>query len=132
MSRDKIKIVLVEDEPEIINLYTLKLKEAGFDVTHVIDGREVSSVVKKVNPDLILLDLVIPHLDGYQVLSVLRQDPETKDYLVYAWSNLTQKKEIDQAKKLGVNGYLIKSDFTPSILADKIREILGNKKKNKN
>lgn len=117
-------ILIVEDEPELAEMFSLGLKEAGFETVILSDGSGVLAEIKKRRPVLILLDLVMPNMDGYEVLKEIKGKTKAK---VYVWSNLTREEEIKEAKKLGADGYLIKSDFTPKKLAEKIKEILNHK-----
>ncbi|MEK7168044.1 MAG: response regulator [Patescibacteria group bacterium] len=120
----KHKILIVEDEPELAEMFSLGLRDAGFEVLVLNDGLGVAVKIKEAKPDLVLLDLVMPNMNGYEVLK------ETKDKTncaIYVWSNLTQSREIKEAKKLGADGYLIKSDFTPKGLVEKVKEILNHK-----
>lgn len=119
------KIVLVEDEPELAEMFSSILTYSGFkQVFHAIDGKSAIDLIGKVKPDLVLLDLVIPDVDGYEVLKKIKSDPKLSKSLVYVWSNLTQKDEVEKAKKLGADGYLVKSDYTPNKLAEKVKDIL--------
>ena len=122
--------MLAEDEPDLMEIFSLKLKTSGFNLLTAGNGQTVLDLVKKEKPTLVLLDLVMPDMDGYAVLAELKKDKNLKGKtLVYVWSNLTQKSEIDKAHKLGADGYLIKSSFTPSKLAEKVTEILTSIKK---
>lgn len=120
----KYKILLIEDEPDLADLFSAALKKSGFTVEVIMDGANALSLIKKVKPDLVLLDLIIPKKDGYEVLKEIKCDKTTSKTLIYVFSNLTQKAEIDRAMKLGAKEYLIKSDYTPSKLVEKINEIL--------
>ena len=91
------------------------------------DGANTLSAVKKIKPDLVLLDLIIPKKDGYEVLGEIKADKVASKTMIYVFSNLTQKAEIDRAMKLGAKNYLIKSDYTPAKLAQKIKDILAIK-----
>lgn len=117
-------ILLVEDEKDIAQMFSLLLKENGFKVTIAENGLVALKKIKEEKPNLVLLDLVIPEIDGYQILREVKSDSALKNILIYVFSNLTQDKEIEGAKKLGADGYLIKSDYTPKKLVEKIKEIL--------
>lgn len=119
----KYKILLIEDEPDLIDLFSTSLTNAGFQVEIMKDGTNALDTVKKIKPDLVLLDLIMPKKDGYEVLKEIKCDKATSKTLIYVFSNLTQKDEIDKAMKLGAKDYLVKSDYTPSKLIDKINEI---------
>ena len=118
------KILLIEDEPDLIELFGSSLKSAGFQVESIESGEEALATIKEIKPDLVLLDLIIPKKDGYEVLREIKCDQAIKNTLVYVFSNLTQKPEIEKALKLGAKDYLIKSDYTPSKLVEKINQII--------
>ncbi|MFA5029936.1 MAG: response regulator [Patescibacteria group bacterium] len=124
MNSSDYKILLVEDEPELVQLFSNALKNEGFKMELATDGHIALKKIAEFKPDLMLLDLVIPQLDGFQVLEKIKKEKQDKKMLVYVWSNLTQESEIGRAKKLGASGYLIKSDYTPTKLVAKIKEIL--------
>lgn len=119
------KILLIEDELDLVDLFGGSLKSAGFQVESIESGEQALSAIKKLKPDLVLLDLIIPKKDGYEVLKEIKCDQAIKNTLVYVFSNLTQKAEIERALKLGAKDYLIKSDYTPSKLVEKINQILS-------
>lgn len=124
MSKKNYKIILVEDEPELAQMFCLALERAGFKCLEIIeDGKTAIKKIKETKPDLVLLDLIIPEVNGYEVLATIKKDKKLKNILFYVWSNLTQKDEIEKAKKLGSDGYLIKSDYTPNRLVEKVKEI---------
>lgn len=118
------KIMLVEDEKDLVEVYSIKLQASGFLTASTSDSVEALKVAEKEKPDLILLDLVMPGIDGYTVLSQLKSSAKLKNALVWVWSNLTQNHEIEMAKDKGADGYIIKSDYTPTQLVAKINEIL--------
>jgi CheY-like chemotaxis protein len=118
------KILLAEDEPDIAELFGLALTSAGFSVEIVNNGAEAIKKLKSFKPDLLLLDLVMPDIDGYEVLDSIKSDKSFRGP-IYVWSNLTQKSEIDKATKAGADGYIVKSNFTPAKLVEKVREILS-------
>ena len=126
------KILLIEDEPDLIELFGSSLKSAGFQVESIESGEEALATIKEIKPDLVLLDLIIPKKDGYEVLKEIQCDQAVKNTLVYVFSNLTQKDEIARALKLGAKDYLIKSDYTPSKLVEKINQIFCLDKKAEN
>ena len=119
----KYKILLIEDEPDLVELFSTSLRQAGFSVETITDGSNALETVKKIKPDLVLLDLIIPKKDGYEVLKEIKCDQAVKKTSVYVFSNLTQKSEIARAMKLGAKDFLIKSDYTPSKLVAKVNEI---------
>lgn len=122
---DHRTIVLVEDEPDLAGMFSDRLRQAGYTVYVGANGVVGFDLIKQHRPDLVLLDLVLPEIDGYSLLAKAKADAELKDIPIYAWSNLTQQDEIDRAKKLGVAEYLIKSDYTPTALVEKVSQLLS-------
>jgi len=120
----KLKILIVEDDGFLIQMYSSKLEMEGFEVMAVVDGEKALRVIKKECPDLILLDLLIPKKDGFEVLRELKQDKETKDIPVVVLSNLGQRDDINKCFKLGAEDYLIKAHFVPSEVITKIKSLL--------
>lgn len=117
------KILLVEDDPLLIDIYTTKLKEAGFEVEVVQDGQDVLPYLEDKKPDLLLLDIVLPHIDGWEILSGIKNG-SAKDLKVVVLSNLGQKEEVQKGLNLGAVKYLIKAHYTPSEIVKEIQEIL--------
>jgi two-component system, sensor histidine kinase and response regulator len=119
------KIMVVEDDPMLIEIYERKLKDAGFDVKVVTTGTAVEGEAIAWQPELILLDVVLPDMDGFEILSVIKKVPEIKNIPVYVFSNLSAKEDIERATNLGAAGFLTKSSFTPSQLADEIKKLMN-------
>jgi len=117
-------VLLVEDDPFIADIYTTKLKEANFEVDVVTDGENVLTKLKEKKPDLVVLDIVLPCIDGWEILSKIKQDFKLKDLKVLVLSNLDQKEEVEKGLKLGVVKYLIKAHHTPSEVVEKIKHCL--------
>ena len=118
------KIVIVEDEKFLQEMYKIKFEAEGYQIWTASDGVEALKVIADASPDLVLLDLVMPKLDGYSVLAALRKDEKTKDLKVYVLSNLGQTGEIDRGVKEGANGYFVKSNLTPTQLANEVKKII--------
>jgi CheY-like chemotaxis protein len=119
------KIMVVEDDPMLIEIYERKLKDAGLEVKVITTGTAVESEAIAWQPELILLDVVLPDMDGFEVLSVIKKVPEIKDIPVYVFSNLSAKEDIERATGLGAAGFLTKSNFTPSQLAEEIKKLMN-------
>ncbi len=117
-------ILLVEDDPFLIDIYKNKLKEVGFNIEIAEDGEEALSKMKKKKPDLMLLDIVLPNVDGWEILKKTRTDPDLKDLKVIILSNLGQKDEVEKGMSLGATKYLIKAHFTPSEVVEEIKKLL--------
>ena len=103
------KILLVEDDPFLVDIYSQKLKKSGFDVVSETDGSKVLDVIKEVNPDLLMLDIVLPEMDGWQILNKIGEDKKFANLKVMIFSNLGQKTEVEKGIKLGAVKYLIKA-----------------------
>ena len=118
------KILLVEDDPLLIDIYTTKLREFNFEVQVVADGDKVKEEIVKFKPDLVVLDIVLPHMDGWDILRQIRGDKELRETKVMILSNLGQKDEVDRGIELGAVRYLIKADYTPTQIIKVIEKIL--------
>ena len=118
------KIVLVEDDPLLIDIYATKFREAGFQVAVVDRGDAAAGVIEKERPDIVVLDIVLPQKDGWDILRSVKSNPKTKDIKVVMLSNLGQKEEIEKGMALGAAGYLIKAHYTPSQVVKEIRKLL--------
>lgn len=118
------KILIVEDDGFLQQMYVTKLEMEGFQVVAADDGEKGLKAMKKEMPDLVLLDLLLPKKDGFEVLADKAKDPEIKEIPVLVLTNLGQKQDIEQCFELGAKDYLIKAHFIPSEVVTKIREIL--------
>jgi len=118
------KILLVEDDPFLIDIYSTKLTETGFKVLLAKDGVQALDLVKKEKPSLVVLDIVLPHIDGWQVLKQIKEIDAVKNLKIVILSNLSQKEEVEKGLSLGADKYLIKSDHTPSRVVEEIKELL--------
>lgn len=114
------KILAVEDDKFLSGLVAKKLSAAGFTMMHAANGEEALKMIEEDKPDLILLDLLLPEMSGFEVLEKIKADPLTKDIPVILFSNLGQKEDIEKGVKLGANKYLVKATV---VLDDLVREI---------
>ncbi len=120
----KKSILLVEDDPFLIEIYSKKLAEEGFFAEVVSNGEEVLAKVKEKKPELVILDIVLPQVDGWEILQQIKQDPELKNTKVVILSNLGQKEEVEKGIESGAEKYLIKAHFTPSQVVEEIKKII--------
>jgi len=120
------KILIVEDEEFLSDMYKIKFGQAGYATVVARDGLEGFELAKKEQPDLVLLDLILPKLDGFKVLEKLRKEASTKKIKVFILSNLGQGDEVNKGLKAGANGYFIKANLTPSQLLEKVDAIFNN------
>lgn len=120
------KILLVEDDPTLLEMYAMKMKEAGFALMTAEDGMQALEMAKKETPQIILLDIMLPKMDGFAVLSELKKDAKTKSIIVLMLSNLGQQADIEKGKELGAADYIVKASMTPTQVAEKIKLYLIN------
>ena len=125
MSEIKKTILIIEDDKFLRELISQKLKKEGFTISEAIDGEKGVKKVKTEKPDLILLDLILPGIDGFEVLAEIKKDHTVAEIPVIILSNLGQKDDIERGFKLGAVDYLIKAHFTPGEIIKKIKTILG-------
>jgi DNA-binding response OmpR family regulator len=118
------KILIVEDDDFLLQMYVTKLELEGFQVVSAVDGIKGLRLAKKDKPDLVLLDLQLPELSGFEVLEDLKRSNETKQIPVLVLTNFSQKEDIDRCLNLGASDYLIKAHFVPSEVIAKIKNIL--------
>lgn len=119
------KILLVEDEFYLAELYKMKFEHEGYTVVWAPDGEEGLAMAKKEQPDLVLLDIIMPRLNGYEVLNALRSDEATKHLKIFMLSNLGQNDEIKSALSKGADGYFVKANLTPGQLCGHISKIFA-------
>jgi DNA-binding response OmpR family regulator len=117
-------ILIVEDDKMLRELISKKLEKENYNISVAIDGEEGLKKIKEERPDLILLDLILPGIDGFEVLERIKQDPEINKIPVVILSNLGQKEEIEKGLKLGATDYLIKAHFTLGEIVEKVKTIL--------
>lgn len=121
------KVLVVEDELMMRDLVVRKLAANGFDVKIAADGKEALKIWRAEAPDLVLLDLIMPELNGFEVLKEIRSDKSLGIYNtpVIVFSNLWSKEDILKAQDLKINAYLVKAHSTPDDILQKVNEVLG-------
>lgn len=120
----KKKILLVEDDTFLSGMYVSKLNLEDFEVKLADDGEAGLKLAQAELPDLILLDILLPRMDGFEVLRRLKEDPKTMNIPIILLTNLGQKKDVDRGLALGAKDYLIKAHFMPNEVIAKIKRIL--------
>lgn len=122
-----IKVALVEDDPFLREICSKKLAKEGYTVYEAIDGQQALDTVKKIKPDIVLLDIILPAIDGFQILHEIRnnQDKTIAGVPIIMLSNLGQEDDIKKAMEMGANDYLVKAHFTTEEIAEKIKTTLG-------
>jgi len=121
------KILVVEDDKFLRELISQKLKREGHDVREAIDGEDGVRKIEEEKPDIVLLDLILPGIDGFEVLAKIKENPERSDVPVIILSNLGQRDDVERGLKLGAVDFLIKAHFTPGEIIEKIEAVLGKK-----
>src|SRR5207253_10742305 len=121
------RVLMVEDHPDIADLYQLKLQLEGYRVAVAPDGDTGLKLARSLKPDLILLDVHVPQLDGLQVLAALREDETTRDLLVVMCSEDDDPQLIREAQRLNAAAYLVKANLLPSRLSQTVAEVLRNR-----
>ncbi len=125
MTDEKLKhVLIVEDDRFIAEVYTTKLVSEGFDVVVAEDGTEALQKIEKKLPNLVLLDLLMPKMNGIEVLEKINKDSRFGSIRVVVLTNASEKDYISQAMKLGASDYLIKSNFTPDEVVERIKDKL--------
>ncbi len=119
------KILIVEDEEILLNLLQKKLGQEGYDVSVARDGEEGLKLIREIRPDLILLDIVMPKIDGFGVMAEVQRDNELKKIPIVIVSNSGQPVEIDKAQRLGAKDWLIKTNFEPQEVIAKVIKQIG-------
>jgi DNA-binding response OmpR family regulator len=119
------KILIVEDEEILLDLLNKKLKNQGYNVIVARDGEEGLRLMKEERPDLVLLDIVMPKLDGFEVMEEMQKDDKLRNIPVVIVSNSGQPVEIEKAKELGAKDWLIKTEFDPQEVIEKVINQIG-------
>lgn len=122
--KQKVTILLAEDDRFVSDIYKRKLDTEGYEVLFAPDGREALKIMEEIVPDLVLLDIMMPFVDGMEVLQKMKGDPRWKFIPVVMLTNLAEKENIEKSISMGADGYIIKAHFTPSEVMQKIRTVL--------
>lgn len=117
-------ILIIEDDKFLRELIAQKLKKENYEIFEAADGEEGLKKAREEKPDLILLDLILPGMDGFEVLSRLKSDSGLINIPVIVLSNLGQTEDVERASALGATDYLIKAHFTPGEIIEKIKNAL--------
>lgn len=120
------RILLVEDDDALAGVYITRLQAEGFDVRRVANGEEALAAALNYHPDLALLDVMMPKVSGFDVLDILRNTPETTNLKIVMLTALNQQSDLDRAKSLGADDYLVKSQVVISDVIESIRKHLAN------
>ena len=121
----KQKIVLIEDDETLAEVLYAELTEAGFDVSPAFDGKEGLKQVIEKQPDLVLLDLILPEMHGFEVLEELKKSPETEKIPVIILSLLGEDEDIKKGLKLGADDYIVKSSHAIAEIVEKVKNFFA-------
>ena len=125
MDNQQKKILLVEDDDSLASVYLTRLEAEGFIIKRAENGEVALAAALEFHPDLILLDVMMPKVSGFDVLDIMRNTPETANLKVIMLTALSQEADKEKAKALGVDDYLVKSQVVISDVVQRVKEILG-------
>lgn len=129
MTNTPFKILIVDDDKFLVEMYSLKFSEQGWEVTAALSGEEALEKIEGgLRPDVYLIDILMPKVDGFQVIEKLQELKLDESAVLVILSNLGQQSEVDKGLSMGVDGYIIKASATPTEVVARIMEIAKNKK----
>ena len=117
-------VLIIEDDVFLGDLMAKKLEDSGFKVVKAIDGQEGLEKAVTAKPNLILLDLILPGMDGFEVLKKIKDNPQSSSVPVIILSNLGQREDIERGFDLGAQDYLVKAQFTPDEIVERVKKPL--------
>ncbi|HJO89858.1 MAG: response regulator [Candidatus Pacebacteria bacterium] len=128
-AKNKKKIFIIDDDNFLLEMYVTKFKEGGFEVVASLDTKEALNRLREgLVPDIILFDIVMPDMDGFEFLKVVDEENLVKDCIKIALTNQWQESNIKKAKELGVSDYIVKANFIPSEVLNNVQKIIDKKK----
>jgi len=122
---DKLKLLIVDDDVFLLDMYSVKFKEAGFQVEVAENGETAIKKLKEISPNVILLDVVMPKMDGLETLRQIKKDKLAEGAKIIVLTNLGQKEDVERGLKLGADDYIIKAHFTPTEVLNKVKTLLN-------
>ncbi len=125
MAGEKTKVLLVEDDLMIVEMYKMRFEEEGYAVLVTDKGSEAIEIAEKEKPDIILLDVILPEVDGFTVLQKLKNNVKTKEIPILLLTNLGQESDKDKGLQMGAADYFIKAQHTPVEVIQKIKELIN-------
>lgn len=125
MANEKIKVLLVEDDAMLSDMYVMKFEGEGFEVWKGGNGVEgLAQLEKNGAPDIILLDVIMPQMDGFSMLAKVKENAQWKNVPVILLTNLGQEQDVKKGMAMGANDYLVKANFTPGQVVEKVKALL--------
>ncbi len=124
------KILIVDDDKFLLDMYAVKFNEAGFETTLALSGADaLKKIADGLSPDVLLLDLVMPEMSGSELLEKVHREPNAKNACIVVLSNQGQPADIEDAKKYGIDGYIVKANSIPSEVLEIVEEKLRSREK---
>lgn len=127
MENANTKVLIVDDDEFLLEMYALKFKESGFEVDIAANGKKALAKIQEFKPDVVLLDVVMPAMDGFEVLQEIRSKKLAPDARILMLTNLGQKEDTERGLALGADDYVVKAHFTPTEVVGKVRSLLADK-----
>jgi DNA-binding response OmpR family regulator len=124
MKNAKAKILLIEDDSFLLNMYSTKFEIEGYDISIAEDGAKGIELARDIVPDIILLDIMMPKMDGFEVLKELKADSATAEIPVVILTNINQRDDVERGMSLGAVDYFIKAHFIPSEIVKKVEKFI--------
>lgn len=125
----KYKILLVDDDNFLLNMYESKFKKSGHEIVRSMDGEDALNKLKEgLKPDIIILDIIIPRIDGLEVLRIIKQEKLAEGASVIMLTNQGDSREIEKAKNIGIDGYIVKAALIPSEVVAEVLKIARSRK----
>lgn len=118
----KKKILIIEDEKILLDLLQKKLSQEGYDIMATHNGEEGLKAMREQKPDLVLLDIIMPKMSGFEVMEEMNKDAELKEIPIIIVSNSGQPVELERAQSLGAKDWLVKTEFDPQLVIDKVKK----------
>ena len=130
MVNDKKKILIVDDDKFLIDMYSIKFTEHDYEVEAVFNAKEaLEKIDQGFKPDICLIDIIMPAMDGFQLVEELKKRADFDKVTVIFLTNLGQQDDIDKGMKLGADGYIVKASATPTEVVNKVADIVNSKNK---
>ena len=123
-----MKVLVIEDDSFLVNAYRIKFGNIGYETKIALDGIEALKILEQWTPDVLILDIVMPNMDGYEFLEKLRANPKYKTIPVLISSNLGQPEDMEKANKLGASNYVVKGNLSLEELVNKLEELIPKNK----
>jgi len=124
-----LKVLIVDDDKFLLDMYSIKFSEHGYQIETAFGGKEaLEKIDQGFEADIYLVDIIMPEMDGFELIRQLKERKPGGRYALIVLSNLGQKDDIDRALALGVDGYIVKATATPSEVVAKVKAIFDNKK----